>query len=55
VSLTVNGVARDRFEVTLIPHTLDKTKLGALEPGGEVNLEVDLVARYVARLAACEG
>jgi riboflavin synthase len=50
VSLTVNAVEGDRFEVTLIPHTLERTTLGALAPGGRVNLEVDLIARYVARL-----
>jgi riboflavin synthase len=50
VSLTVNVVRRDRFDVMLIPHTLHKTKLGARSPGDLVNLEVDLVARYVARL-----
>ena len=50
VSLTVNGVAGSRFHVNLIPHTLAVTTLGALKPGARVNLEVDLVARYVARL-----
>jgi len=50
VSLTVNGVAGARFHVNLIPHTLAVTTLGALEAGVRVNLEVDLVARYVARL-----
>ncbi|HEX4445085.1 MAG TPA: riboflavin synthase [Polyangiaceae bacterium] len=50
VSLTVNAAHTDSFEVTLIPHTLGKTALGALAPGGRVNLEVDLIARYVARL-----
>jgi riboflavin synthase len=55
VSLTVNAVGSDRFEVTIIPHTLRKTKLGALAVGGAVNLEVDLVARYVARLNAFPG
>jgi riboflavin synthase len=50
VSLTVNAVDADRFEVTIIPHTLAKTTLGTLPPGGRVNLEVDLIARYVARL-----
>jgi riboflavin synthase len=50
VSLTVNGVSRDRFEVTIVPHTLSKTKLGALAPGARVNLEVDLIARYLDRL-----
>ena len=52
VSLTVNGVAGARFAVNLIPHTLAVTTLGALAPGARVNLEVDLVARYVERLAA---
>ena len=50
VSLTVNGVDGARFHVNLIPHTLDVTTLRTLEPGSRVNLEVDLVARYVARL-----
>ncbi len=50
VSLTVNGVSADRFDVTVIPHTLKATSLGALAAGGSVNLEVDLVARYVARM-----
>jgi riboflavin synthase len=50
VSLTVNGVAGSRFHVNLIPHTLSVTTLKALAVGTKVNLEVDLVARYVARL-----
>ena len=50
VSLTVNGVEGSRFHVNLIPHALAVTTLGALEPGARVNLKVDLVARYVARL-----
>jgi riboflavin synthase len=50
VSLTVNGVDGARFHVNLIPHTLDVTTLRSLAPGSRVNLEVDLVARYVARL-----
>jgi riboflavin synthase len=52
VSLTVNAVPPGRFEVTIIPHTSRKTKLGSLAIGERVNLEVDLVARYVARLNA---
>ena len=51
VSLTVNGVSGSRFHVNLIPHTLDVTTLKSLRPGARVNLEVDLVARYVARLS----
>lgn len=50
VSLTVNRVAAARFAANLIPHTLAQTTLGELAPGARVNLEVDLVARYVARL-----
>ena len=52
VSLTVNGVAGPRFHVNLIPHTLEVTTLRSLRPGAKVNLEVDLIARYVERLAA---
>ena len=51
VSLTVNGVAGARFHVNLIPHTLAATTLRRLAPGARVNLEVDLIARYVARYA----
>jgi riboflavin synthase len=54
VSLTVNRVERACFEANLIPHTLAVTTLGRLKAGARVNLEVDLVARYVARLAAFE-
>jgi riboflavin synthase len=52
VSLTVNGAGPDRFDVTIIPHTLSKTHLGQLRQGDPVNLEVDLIARYVGRLLA---
>lgn len=50
VSLTVNRVGDDVFEVNLIPHTLEVTTLGRLAAGVRVNLEVDLIARYVERL-----
>jgi riboflavin synthase len=50
VSLTVNDVARDTFSVLVIPHTLKVTTLGALAVGDPLNLEVDLLARYVARI-----
>jgi len=50
VSLTVNAVADDTFEVNLIPHTLASTNLAALEVGARVNLEIDLVARYLERM-----
>jgi riboflavin synthase len=55
VSLTVNEVKGARFGVNLIPVTLEKTTLGELKPGDSVNLEIDLVARYVARLLAREN
>jgi riboflavin synthase len=50
VSLTVNHVAGDRFDVNLIPHTLEVTTLKQLKPSSRVNLEVDLLARYAERL-----
>ncbi len=49
VSLTVNTVRRQRFSVNLIPHTLSVTSLRRLQPGHEVNLEIDLLARYLVR------
>jgi riboflavin synthase len=50
VSLTVNEVAGDTFSVLIIPHTLRVTTFGALKPGDGLNIEVDLMARYAARL-----
>jgi riboflavin synthase len=50
VSLTVNHVAGSEFDVNLIPHTLDVTTLNELKPGARVNLEIDLIARYVERM-----
>jgi riboflavin synthase len=52
VSLTVNAVRRAEFTVNLIPHTLAGTNLGELRAGGKVNLEVDILARYIERLRA---
>jgi riboflavin synthase len=52
VSLTVNRVRGADFEVNLIPHTLKVTTLPRLKPGAEVNLEADLIARYLERLLA---
>ncbi len=54
VSLTVNEVSARTFSVTLIPHTLAMTTLSELEAGSLLNLEVDLVARYVARFLSTE-
>ena len=51
VSLTVARAARDRFEIALIPETLARTTLGEARPGTKVNLEADVLARHVARLA----
>ena len=50
VSLTVNDVEGAEFGVNLIPHTQAVTTLGDLEPGSEVNLEIDVIARYAERL-----
>jgi riboflavin synthase len=50
ISLTVNEVAGGRFGVNIIPHTWTVTNLGAAQEGSRVNLEIDLIARYVARL-----
>src|SRR6185295_7085916 len=50
VSLTVNDVADDTFSVLIIPHTLGVTTLGSWQAGSRINLEVDLMARYAARL-----
>ena len=50
VSLTVNHVAGAEFEVNLIPHTLAVTTLNQLKAGSKVNLEIDLIARYVERM-----
>jgi riboflavin synthase len=55
VSLTVNDVEGLRFGVNIIPYTLSHTTWGDLGPGDLVNLEVDILARYVARLAQHEG
>jgi riboflavin synthase len=50
VSLTVNEMAQNRFGVNIIPHTLASTNLASLRAGQRMNLEIDLIARYVARL-----
>ncbi|MCB4770220.1 riboflavin synthase [Ancylobacter sp. Lp-2] len=50
-SLTVNTVEGERFSCLLIPHTLAHTTWGAVQPGDRVNIEVDMMARYAARLA----
>jgi riboflavin synthase len=52
VSLTVAAASEDAFEVSLVPETLERTTLGAVAEGDVVNLEVDVVARYVERLVS---
>jgi len=54
VSLTTNAVTAAEFSINLIPHTLEVTTLRHLKPGSGVNLEVDLIARYVERLYSVE-
>ena len=55
VSLTVNAVRGTEFEVNIIPHTLDMTVIGAYERGTAVNIEVDMLARYLERLLQAPG
>lgn len=55
VSLTVNEVEDSGFGVCIIPHTLAETTFGTLQPGDRVNIEIDMLARYVARLIAKDG
>ena len=52
VSLTVASLEASAFEIALVPHTLEQTTLGGLRAGDELNLEVDLLARYLERLLA---
>ena len=50
ISLTINTTTANKFELTIVPHTLDVTTMAHYQPGTRVNLEVDLVARYLERL-----
>ncbi len=52
VSLTVNSVADNGFSVSIIPHTLEKTTLAAIGSGAKVNIETDIIGKYVAKLVA---
>jgi len=54
VSLTTNSIEKDNFAINIIPHTLEKTTLGALKVGNLVNLEIDQIARYVERMQQWE-
>ena len=53
-SLTVNGIDGNRFDLNIVPHTLQETTLEGIQVGHEVNLEVDLIARYLERLVLGE-
>jgi riboflavin synthase len=55
VSLTTNRVDGAEFSINLIPHTVEVTTLKHCRPGGKVNLEVDLIARYVERMLSPDG
>lgn len=55
VSLTTNTVDGSVFAINLIPHTLTATTLGKLQPGSRVNLEIDLIARYVERMLSADA
>jgi riboflavin synthase len=50
VSLTVNTIKKDAFTANIIPHTIEKTTLGNLKVGSQVNLEIDQIARYIERM-----
>ena len=50
ISLTVTGESQGEFEVAVIPHTMAHTNLGTLRPGDGVNLEMDILAKYVHRM-----
>lgn len=55
ISLTVNGVEGNEFELNIVPHTLAATTMGGYQAGQRVNLEVDIIARYLERLLGAEG
>lgn len=50
ISLTVNAVTGGEFELNIVPHTLQETTMGSLQSGAQVNLEIDIIARYLERL-----
>ncbi len=54
-SLTVNAVEGDEFDVNIVPHTLENTVIGGYASGSQVNLEVDVVARYIERLLSARS
>lgn len=54
-SLTVNAVGEDSFEINIIPHTQERTTFGEIQVGDPVNMEIDILSRYVARLRDTDG
>ncbi len=55
ISLTVNEISQNDFRLTIIPHTTEKTTIGDWQPGSKVNLEVDVIARYLERLMTAQS
>ena len=55
ISLTVNGSSKEGFDVNIVPHTASQTNIGELEAGVEVNIETDLIGKYVAKLVRAPG
>ena len=55
VSLTVNAVSENCFEVNIIPHTAEVTIISSYKVGTKVNIEIDLIARYLERLLSVDG
>ena len=55
VSLTVAALEARAFEIMVIPHTLERTTLGGLRPGRRVNLEMDVIGKYVVRALSLRG
>lgn len=55
VSLTVNGVRKDGFDVNIVPHTASQTTIGDLRPGEQVNIETDLIGKYVEKMIGMWG
>ena len=55
VSLTVNEVDGSRFALNIIPHTAEQTTLAGIAPGRAVNIEIDILARYIGRMMEMRG
>lgn len=55
ISLTVNGIENSTFDLNIVPHTLEKTTMDEFRPGRKVNLEVDVIARYLERMLTADA